>query len=229
MPACFREPAARWHVTLVRHEPLFARTGSPAAGLRGSVHPLHLRVEYQGLRRGRQAPGQRHFPQTRRRPVAARRLQSSRSSPRSISIRATLPWSTPPPATACCAFPSGGERWKILTGSDVTELLDVAVDRNDPGTIYFSHTAGIQVSHDRGATWQDAVFRPAPQVHRGAPRRFAPRRRAARRRRARHLPQRRRRKRPGGSPAPPASRCCTSNNRPTTLLLAGLHRRRRPF
>ncbi len=51
---------------------------------------------------------------------------------------------------------SGGERWKILTGSDVTELLDVAVDRNDPGTIYFSHTAGIQVSHDRGATWQDA-------------------------------------------------------------------------
>jgi photosystem II stability/assembly factor-like uncharacterized protein len=51
----------------------------------------------------------------------------------------------------------GGERWQILTGSDVTELLDVALDRNDPGTIYFSHTAGIQVSHDRGATWQDAA------------------------------------------------------------------------
>jgi len=50
----------------------------------------------------------------------------------------------------------GGEHWKILTGSDVTELHDVAVDRNAPGTIYFSHTAGIQVSHDRGATWQDA-------------------------------------------------------------------------
>jgi hypothetical protein len=49
-----------------------------------------------------------------------------------------------------------GERWKILTGSDVTELLDVAVDRNAPGTIYFSHTAGIRVSHDSGATWQDA-------------------------------------------------------------------------
>lgn len=49
-----------------------------------------------------------------------------------------------------------GERWKILTGSDVTELLDVSVDRNAPGTIYFSHTAGIQVSHDRGSTWHDA-------------------------------------------------------------------------
>jgi photosystem II stability/assembly factor-like uncharacterized protein len=49
-----------------------------------------------------------------------------------------------------------GERWKILTGSDVTELLDVSVDRNTPGTIYFSHTAGIQVTHDSGATWQDA-------------------------------------------------------------------------
>jgi hypothetical protein len=49
-----------------------------------------------------------------------------------------------------------GERWKILTGSGVTELLDVAVDRNRPGTIYFAHTAGIQVSHDGGATWSDA-------------------------------------------------------------------------
>jgi photosystem II stability/assembly factor-like uncharacterized protein len=49
-----------------------------------------------------------------------------------------------------------GERWKVLTGSDVTELLDVAVDRNRPGTIYFAHTAGIQVSHDGGITWSDA-------------------------------------------------------------------------
>ena len=49
-----------------------------------------------------------------------------------------------------------GEQWKILTGSDVTELQDVAVDRHAPGTIYFSHTAGIRVSHDGGATWQDA-------------------------------------------------------------------------
>jgi len=49
-----------------------------------------------------------------------------------------------------------GERWKILTGSDVTELLDVAVDRNAAGTIYFTHTAGIRVTHDRGLTWSDA-------------------------------------------------------------------------
>jgi photosystem II stability/assembly factor-like uncharacterized protein len=49
-----------------------------------------------------------------------------------------------------------GERWKILTGSDVTELLDVAVDRNAPGDIYFTHTHGIQVTHDGGATWHDA-------------------------------------------------------------------------
>jgi photosystem II stability/assembly factor-like uncharacterized protein len=49
-----------------------------------------------------------------------------------------------------------GERWKILTGSDVTELLDVAVDRNRSGAIYFAHTAGIQVTFDRGATWRDA-------------------------------------------------------------------------
>ncbi len=51
----------------------------------------------------------------------------------------------------------GGERWKILTGSNVTELLDVAVDRNAPGTIYFGHTHGIQVSQDGGATWHDAA------------------------------------------------------------------------
>jgi photosystem II stability/assembly factor-like uncharacterized protein len=67
------------------------------------------------------------------------------------------------PATVYVAAGNGllrvsgrGERWKILTGSEVTELLDVAVDRNAPGTIYFSHTAGIQVSHDRGGTWHDA-------------------------------------------------------------------------
>ena len=50
----------------------------------------------------------------------------------------------------------GGQRWKILTGSDVTELMDVAVDPNAPGTIYFTHTTGIRVSHDRGVTWNDA-------------------------------------------------------------------------
>lgn len=49
----------------------------------------------------------------------------------------------------------GGERWKILTGNDVTELMDVAVDRSN-GDIYFTHTTGIRVSRDRGVTWSDA-------------------------------------------------------------------------
>jgi len=48
-----------------------------------------------------------------------------------------------------------GERWKILTGSDVTELQDVAIDSNAGGAIYFSHTAGIQVSRDGGASWRE--------------------------------------------------------------------------
>jgi photosystem II stability/assembly factor-like uncharacterized protein len=48
-----------------------------------------------------------------------------------------------------------GERWTILTGSDVTELSDVAVDPNAPGTIYFTHTAGIRVTHDAGASWTE--------------------------------------------------------------------------
>jgi photosystem II stability/assembly factor-like uncharacterized protein len=49
-----------------------------------------------------------------------------------------------------------GRRWKILTGYEVTELRDLAVDRNATGVIYFAHTAGIRVSRDGGATWQDA-------------------------------------------------------------------------
>ena len=48
-----------------------------------------------------------------------------------------------------------GQTWKFLTGSDVTELRDVAVDRNAPGTIYFAYCHGIRVTHDRGATWQE--------------------------------------------------------------------------
>jgi hypothetical protein len=48
-----------------------------------------------------------------------------------------------------------GQRWKFMTGSDVTELRDVAVDRNTPGTIYFAYSHGIRASHDSGATWQE--------------------------------------------------------------------------
>ncbi len=50
----------------------------------------------------------------------------------------------------------GGTKWKILTGNDVTELLDVAVDPSAPDDVYFTHTRGIRVSHDQGATWADA-------------------------------------------------------------------------
>ncbi|HEY3840677.1 MAG TPA: hypothetical protein VGL72_29095 [Bryobacteraceae bacterium] len=48
-----------------------------------------------------------------------------------------------------------GQNWKFLTGSDITELRDVALDRNAPGTIYFAYCHGIRVSHDRGTTWQE--------------------------------------------------------------------------
>ena len=76
---------------------------------------------------------------------------------------AALDFDPADPATLYVAAGNGlirvtnrGERWKILTGSDVTELLDVAVDRHAPGTVYFTHTAGIRVTHDYGATWSDA-------------------------------------------------------------------------
>jgi photosystem II stability/assembly factor-like uncharacterized protein len=48
-----------------------------------------------------------------------------------------------------------GQKWKLLTGSDVTELRDVAVDHRAGETIYFGHSHGIRVSHDGGATWQE--------------------------------------------------------------------------
>jgi photosystem II stability/assembly factor-like uncharacterized protein len=43
-------------------------------------------------------------------------------------------------------------QWTILTGSDVTELRDVAVDH---GTIYFAHTLGVRSTHDNGKTWRE--------------------------------------------------------------------------
>lgn len=52
------------------------------------------------------------------------------------------------------------ERWKILTGSDVTELRDAAIDPNAPGSIYFSHTAGVAATHDGGRTWTNLTPMP---------------------------------------------------------------------
>ena len=48
-----------------------------------------------------------------------------------------------------------GTNWRFLTGSDVTELRDVAVDPHAPGTIYYAYVHGIRVSHDRGEHWQE--------------------------------------------------------------------------
>lgn len=47
----------------------------------------------------------------------------------------------------------GRTNWKILTGSDVTEMRDVAVATD--GTIYYGYAAGIRVSRDGGATWRE--------------------------------------------------------------------------
>ena len=47
----------------------------------------------------------------------------------------------------------GGEQWKFLTGSDVTELRDVSVGQD--GSIWFAYTAGLRVSRDRGKTWTE--------------------------------------------------------------------------
>ena len=105
-----------------------------------------------------------------------------------------------------------GERWKILTGSDVTELLDVAVDRNAPGTIYFSHTAAsvsLMMAVRPGAT----PAGPSPQIHeairvdsrqarvscwRATKKAFSAAKTAAN---------------PGSPRARRDTRCCTSNNR----------------
>jgi len=48
-----------------------------------------------------------------------------------------------------------GRNWRILTGSDVTELRDVSVDRNSRGVIYFAHSHGIQMTRDGGAHWRE--------------------------------------------------------------------------
>jgi photosystem II stability/assembly factor-like uncharacterized protein len=49
---------------------------------------------------------------------------------------------------------ANGVDWKILTGSDVTELRDLSVDpAND--AIYFAYSAGIRTSRDHGATWRE--------------------------------------------------------------------------
>jgi photosystem II stability/assembly factor-like uncharacterized protein len=50
-------------------------------------------------------------------------------------------------------IPRGGSTWKILTAEDVTEVRDVSLD--PAGAIYFSHSAGIRISTDKGVTWRE--------------------------------------------------------------------------
>ncbi len=47
------------------------------------------------------------------------------------------------------------EQWTTLTGSDVTELRDLSIDRRAPGTIYFAHTRGVRITQDGGKTWRE--------------------------------------------------------------------------
>jgi hypothetical protein len=46
-----------------------------------------------------------------------------------------------------------GAKWKILTGSDITEIRDVSVAPS--GVIYIAHSHGIRVSRDHGEAWQE--------------------------------------------------------------------------
>lgn len=45
-----------------------------------------------------------------------------------------------------------GQQWRILTGSDVTEIRDFDLAH---GAIYFAHSAGIRVTRDGGATYRE--------------------------------------------------------------------------
>jgi len=47
----------------------------------------------------------------------------------------------------------GSRSWRILTGSDVTEMRDVVVGAD--GSIYYGYAAGVRVSRDQGATWTE--------------------------------------------------------------------------
>ncbi len=48
----------------------------------------------------------------------------------------------------------GGRTWRITTGWEITEVLDVAIDPFDPARIYASSAYGVWVSEDDGEHWR---------------------------------------------------------------------------
>jgi len=48
----------------------------------------------------------------------------------------------------------GGKSWRLVTGWAETEPKSIAVDFNEPDTVYTGLPDGIVVSRDRGQTWQ---------------------------------------------------------------------------
>lgn len=48
---------------------------------------------------------------------------------------------------------TGGERWRVATGWDMTEPKDIALDPHAPDHIYLALPDGVAVSADAGATW----------------------------------------------------------------------------
>lgn len=48
----------------------------------------------------------------------------------------------------------GGISWRIMTGWEMTESKDIAVDSNSPGHVYACLPDGLAVSRDRGWTWK---------------------------------------------------------------------------
>lgn len=70
-----------------------------------------------------------------------------------------LAWLAEAPGTLFAAAGNGviritpDGRWRILTGSDVTELRDISAGAG--GALVFGHTAGLRMSLDRGETWKE--------------------------------------------------------------------------
>ncbi len=50
-----------------------------------------------------------------------------------------------------------GRRWRVTTGWEVTEVLKVKVDTDDPRVIYAATAYGIVKSTDRGESWKSAT------------------------------------------------------------------------